>query len=163
MGQQLGQQGTIHGTVESVSPSDGRIAIQSGNNVVSLEAKPDTIASLSPGDDVSLSYKSFEGKPWVISRGTGQAIQPSAGTTQQLTGTVQSLDKSSGTIAVQDLKLRVHPQDVENITPGETVTVSYANVQNVPWVQEIQPVQQQQQQQQRSASVGQGMNPSSQG
>ncbi len=146
MGQGGGQggqpftQGVVRGTVQNVGLQQGLVAIQSGGNVVTLHATPSELANLNPGDTVALQYASYGGQPWVMPSGAQGTA--SYGSTAQLTGTVDAVDQNAGIIAVRGTRLRAHPQQVQNVVPGQYVTVTYANVQSTPWVAQIRPAQQ---------------------
>lgn len=138
------QQGMVRGTVQNVSPDQGTVALQSGGQTITLHARPDELASLSQGQSVTLPYESYGGEPWIVpgneqqqQQQQGMGAAPSS--QMHLTGTVQAVDRMAGVIAVGDMKLRVHPQQVQDVSPGQTVSVTYQNVQNVPWVEQIQP------------------------
>lgn len=155
--QQMGQQhmgqpsantskGLVRGTVQNVDLAQGSVTIRSGAQApVTLRARPSEIASLSPGDSVSLPFSTFGGVKWVAEgQGTqGQQQQQQMGQSPnarsgQLTGTVSSIDKTNGTITVQGQTFAAHPQQLQDIAPGQQVTLSYSQFGQVPWLSQIQ-------------------------
>lgn len=138
------------GTVTGLNLSRGLITISTGRGSLTLNALPSQISDLNPGDLVALSYNNYNGVRWLaLNQSAGGGLGGSGQTSLDaqsfgqygvVTGYVTQLNKNSGTITVRNVQFRTHPQFLENLLPGQFVNVTFAQVGNINWAQQINPV-----------------------
>ncbi|HCF60768.1 MAG TPA: hypothetical protein DFS52_22555 [Myxococcales bacterium] len=138
------------GTVTGLNLSRGLITISTGRGNLTLNALPSQIADLNPGDLVALSYNNYNGVRWLaLNQSAGGGIGGAGATSLDpqafgqygvVTGYVTQLNKNNGTITVRNVPFRTHPQFLENLLPGQFVNVTFAQVGNINWAQQINPV-----------------------
>ncbi len=135
------QAGQIQGTVENIDVPGGRLTVRSGEQTVTLHAVPTVLGNYKQGETANLAYESFGGEYWISEQvGAG----PSANLADQysmagtVTGTISQLDRNAGILVVRGTQYSAHPDLLQNLTPGQFVSLSYANVQGKNWVADIQ-------------------------
>ncbi|WP_373048784.1 hypothetical protein [Vulgatibacter sp.] len=130
----------VQGIVEDVDYDAGTVALRSGSGeALELRGSPEQIQQLGTGDRVDLQFRDFDGTLWLTSSG-GPAAGAGLETARagEVEGTVASVDPAAGTITVRDQTLRAHPEVIEEVQPGQFVSLSYAELQQVPWVQDVE-------------------------
>src|SRR5690606_41680696 len=75
---------------------------------------------------------------WVISEGGGQQMAQMFRCTQRVQGIVSDIDRDNGTITIEGQELSGHPQQLAQVMPGQSVSVQVAEVENRPWIAELQ-------------------------
>ncbi|MBI3184184.1 MAG: hypothetical protein HYZ28_18785 [Myxococcales bacterium] len=128
-------QGLSSGIITGLNYANGVIWLSTGPTVVAIRATPAQMATLQPGQVATLPYASFAGVPWLVT----PAMQVPAGFSQQGTfsGVVTGLNKATGLVAVHGQVFQAHPSTIQHLLPGQFVSLTYARVQEVPWVQEV--------------------------
>jgi len=137
-GQQPAIEGQVRGTVQQVDVAQGTLVIDAQGQRVRLRAQPSDIAELNQGDSVTLPFASFGDAQWVISEGGGQEMTQMFRGTQRLQGVVSNVDKNNGTITIEGREISGHPQQLAQVMPGQSVSVQVAQVENTPWIAELQ-------------------------
>jgi len=135
------------GTVTGLNLSRGLITISTGRGNLTLNALPSQIADLNPGDLVALSYNNYNGVLWLsLDQGAGGGLggagnlslgPESFGSYGMTTGYVNRVDKRQGFIEVRGVQFRTHPQLLQNVIPGQFVNVTFAEIGNRNWADQI--------------------------
>lgn len=136
--QQPAIEGQVRGTVQQVDLAQGTLVIDAQGQRVRLRAQPSDIAELNQGDSVTLPFASFGDAQWVISEGGAQEMTQMFRGTQRLQGVVSNVDKNNGTITIEGREISGHPQQLAQVMPGQSVSVQVAQVENRPWIAELQ-------------------------
>jgi hypothetical protein len=134
--------GQLEGVVEHVDLPDGVLRLTTGTGTVTVRGTPSQLAPLLPGAMVTLHYALVGGIPWL--EGMDEAVPPGAFSgVETLTGTVQAVEEATGLVTVRQddrvYTLRGHPDALRPLVPGQPVSLTYENVQGVPWLIEVQP------------------------
>lgn len=122
--------GFVRGRVTAVDPATGRVALDSAGQPVTLNGKPDDLAALAPGRDVSLPFENYGGHLW-LTPVEGPNPVPAARTVE---GRVTALDKNEGRLAVDGTPYLAHPADLAPLSPGNQVRIGVADVGGRSWV-----------------------------
>lgn len=129
----------ITGVVRALDYDQGTFTVRAGDQAQTIYARPKQLASLVPGDLVSVRYRWFGQQPWLVGTGTGPGAFSLQGT---LRGTVANLDKQSGTVTLSTVNgtatLRANPNDFEQIVPGQFVAIDYQKVNGQLWAEDVQ-------------------------
>lgn len=135
---------TVRGTVQDLDFLKGAIAIRSNGRVWRLHAHPQDLAGLNPGDVAALTYGNYGGQLWLEPGGGDASGSYGAGfgavnldtfaISGEVTGTVQSVNRSAGTLRVADHTLRAHPEQLSGLYPGAFVSVGYAQIGSQRWL-----------------------------
>lgn len=125
------------GEVQALAFGAGELTIASGGGTTTLNATPDVLRALSPGEAVALPYRSFAGVPWV-ERARGDRWAGTWSVTGTLTGPVDAMRRARGAVAIGGRWLRAHPLLLAGVVPGERVTVAFVRVGGVDWVASLE-------------------------
>lgn len=135
--------GTVEGTARSIDLARGTVTIESGGQEVTLQAHPSDLARIDAGETVSLDFTSYpDGSQWVEPTADASDVLEQSDSVGQLQGQIEAIDEDAGIVAVGGQTFRAHPDQLEALEPGESVSVSYAEVEDTPWVAEVEPGQQ---------------------
>jgi len=135
--------GTVEGTARSIDLARGTVTIESGGQEVTLQAHPSDLARIDAGETVSLDFTSYpDGSQWLEPTADASDVLEQSDSVGQLQGQIEAIDEDAGIVAVGGQTLRAHPDQLEALEPGESVSVSYAEVEDTPWVAEVEPGQQ---------------------
>lgn len=133
--------GTVQGAVDALDWGRGLIQVTTSSGPLVLNASPDQLAALSPGDLVRLEYEDLAGHPWVASaHGVSAPADATLAVTGTLRGAVTAVDKASGVIVVEGRPLRAHPAQLVGVLPGHLVEVVFGEVQGVPWLLQVESI-----------------------
>jgi hypothetical protein len=140
-------QGVAKGTVLGLNLSDGIVTISTPGGRMHLRGMPGQIADLNPGDLVAFTYNNYNGVLWLsLDQGAGGGIggagnlslsPESFGSYGMTTGYVNRVDKRQGFIEVRGVQFRTHPQLLQNVIPGQFVNVTFAEIGNRNWADQI--------------------------
>ena len=152
-GQQMSDQrptsfmGVAKGTVLQLNLSDGVVAISTPGGRMNLRGLPGQISDLNPGDLVAFTYNNYNGVLWLsLDQGAGGGLggagnlslgPESFGSYGMTTGYVNRVDKRQGFIEVRGVQFRTHPQLLQNVIPGQFVNVTFAEIGNRNWADQI--------------------------
>jgi hypothetical protein len=144
-------EGTVQGTVREVDLARGSVTIESEGQQADLQAHPSDLAQLREGEEIQLSFTTYpDGSRWLEQQvDAGELLQRSQ-SVGQIAGEVDAVDEDAGIVAVAGETFRAHPHQLEQLHRGESVSLSYAEIEGTPWVAEVEPgatggMQQQQQ------------------
>ena len=143
--------GTIQGPIQSLDFDRGLIRIRAGGGTtVALNARPQDLVGLNPGDVASVSYLNYNGVLWLYPDGGGYGGGYGGGggfgvgggfggvgdfaQAGEVTGTVQNVDRQRGRITISGRTLRAHPEELENVYPGQFVSVGFVQIGKSRWV-----------------------------
>lgn len=132
----------LDGVIVSVDRAAGWVTVRPAGRALdlTLRARPFDLADLEAGDAVSLSTAEVGGRLWLMPRTRFDvdktAALPGAVT---LSGPITSIDASRGVVAVQGTELRVHPEQLRDLEPGQNVALSYTTIGVTPWVMALEP------------------------
>lgn len=127
--------GTVQGTVQALDFNQGLIRLRSSGGVITLRSRPMDMADLNPGDVVALQYSNYNGALWVGARESGNVQEYAQFGT--LTGNVTQVNKALGTVTVRGRTFRAHPEQLEQVIPGQFVSLGYANIAGTNWISGI--------------------------
>lgn len=134
--------GVLRGHVEEISVSRGLVQMrlldagQPGRSVV-LRARPNDVVGLNRGDVITVRYGNFDGGLWILLRESEQRPSQALGPSGTISGPVSEVDEANGLITVEGSIVRVHPQLVQDVLPGQWVSLSYSEIQGTPWVSQV--------------------------
>ena len=153
---------TLQGTVQAVDLANAKVTITtsgmlgegvSGSRNVTLNARPQDLAYLNPGDVIAVRYNNYNGTLWLAPEGgagvgmygtgLGSGFGYIGGTGDwaqygTITGAVTSVNRQQGLIAVRGQVFRAHPEQTKGVFPGQFVSLSFAQIGQQPWVEGIQ-------------------------
>lgn len=127
--------GTVQGTVQGLDFNQGLIRLRSSGGLITLRSRPMDMADLNPGDVVALQYSNYNGALWVGARESGNVQEYAQFGT--LTGNVTQVNKALGTVTVRGRTFRAHPEQLEQVIPGQFVSLGYANIAGTNWISGI--------------------------
>jgi hypothetical protein len=135
----VGLHGHLRGTVENLNLSTGQVWVNANGREVMLRGSPRQLAALTPGESVRVGYGMFGTSPWILWTGQSEQMPPQVyGNVGNAMGTVTGINKSSGLIEVATASgnelFQAHPRQIQTLTPGEFVSLSFARVGNADWV-----------------------------
>ncbi|WP_373046068.1 hypothetical protein [Vulgatibacter sp.] len=130
--------GSIKGIVQSVDAGGGTVTLRAGGRTFRFRGTPTAIQQFAQGEVVELQYENHAGQLWLRDRGEQAAAPAPEG---RLSGTVSEVDRSNGSITVRGQHFRAHPEELQAIQPGQSVRLSWAQVEATPWALQIQPGQ----------------------
>jgi hypothetical protein len=143
---QVAIQGVARGVVSNVNLSKGSLSLQTTNGTITLRAQPTQIAGLRPGEQFVAHYENFGGQTaWLTDNlnatGSGRAF----GRAGQVTGDIISLNKIEGTLTLNEVSgnghhdrtFHAHPMEIQNLLPGQFVTVNFQSIGGVNWIQGV--------------------------
>lgn len=127
--------GTVQGTVQGLDFNQGLIRLRSSGGLITLRSRPMDMADLNPGDVVALQYSNYNGALWVGARESGNVQEYAQFGT--LTGNVTQVNKALGTVTVRGRTFRAHPEQLEQVIPGQFISLGYANIAGTNWISGI--------------------------
>lgn len=147
----LSASGTVHGIVRHRDFARGRLDVASGSRTVTLHATPDQLTDYRVGDDVDLDYDDYAGVRWLsggagssgggLDGGGGLGAAGSYAEEGTASGTVAGVDSAHGLLRLREARgtrtFHAHPEDLEDVIPGQFVTVTYDRVGPAAWAEEI--------------------------
>ncbi len=128
--------GTVQGTVQALDFDQGLIRLRSSGGTVTLRSRPMDMANLNPGDVVALEYANYNGALWIEPKDSASVSDFAQFGT--LTGNVTQVNKGLGTITVRGRTFRAHPEQLEQVIPGQFISLGYANISGTNWVAGIE-------------------------
>jgi hypothetical protein len=138
-------QGQLQGLVRDVAWEEGVVKLDTGNNLVTLQGTPGQVRSMRQGEQAQLSYVKYGDELWIVGPQQPSNVANVARQATQ-TGVINKLDKNEGTLtlssASDNLTFRAHPQMVEQLVPGQFISLTYQNVGDTNWVSNVQPATQ---------------------
>lgn len=135
--------GTVEGTARSIDLARGTVTIESSGQEVTLQAHPSDLARIQAGDQVALGFTSYpDGSQWIQPSADPSEVLERSDSVGQLQGQIEAIDEDAGIVAVAGQTFRAHPDQLEALEPGESVSVSFAEVEDTPWVAELETSQQ---------------------
>jgi hypothetical protein len=136
--------GTVRGRVTNLNLAGGSVTLSTGQGSFTVNAVPTQLAALTSGEVVALTFYDFNGIPWLAKPrggGSGQFGPESFGQFGTASGSVGVLNKSRGLLLVRGVPFRAHPVDLENVLPGQFVSVTFAQIGGVYWADRIEAVE----------------------
>lgn len=123
---------TIQGTVVSIDAQRSALAVDAGgNSVTELLAAPDAL-QFAPGDVVTVDARRYGDREWLVSQERcNDAPWDLSGA---VTGAVENIDRSNGTLDLDGLVLRAHPEQLRALFPGQRVTLQFARRGGHLWI-----------------------------
>lgn len=131
--------GTVQGSVASLDFEHGRLTMNTAGGRISINARPQDLVGLNPGDVASVTFLNYNGARW-LEPGAGYGggfygggLGSGFAFAGEVTGTVRGVDRQRGLINVDGRTLRAHPEDVSDVYPGQFISVGYIQVGNTAW------------------------------
>ncbi len=146
----LSSGGTVHGIVKHRDFSRGILEIASGSRSIAIHATPDQLTDYRVGDDVDVDYDDYAGVRWLsggggaVGEGIGGSLggNGSYGEEGSTSGTVASVDTARGIVRIQEVhgvkSFHAHPETLQDVIPGQFVTLSYDRIGRTAWVEDIE-------------------------
>lgn len=132
--------GTVQGSVASLDFEHGRLTMNTAGGRIAINARPQDLVGLNPGDVASVTFLNYNGARWLEPGGGygsfgsfGGGLGGGFAFAGEVTGTVRGVDRQRGLINVDGRTLRAHPEDVSDVYPGQFVSVGYIQVGNTAW------------------------------
>lgn len=134
--------GTVQGSVASLDFEHGRLTMNTAGGRIAVNARPQDLVGLNPGDVASITFLNYNGARWLEpGAGYGGGFGGFGGGglgggfafAGEVTGTVRGVDRQRGLINVDGRTLRAHPEDVSDVYPGQFISVGYIQVGNTAW------------------------------
>lgn len=129
----------IRGEVQNVDLAKGELKVKKSGEEqeeLTLHGSPDQIRQYQEGQQVNVDVRKFGENHWI----TSQGATASAAGGQTVSGEVANLDKEKGEIELSEgepRSLKANPQELEQIQPGQQVSVTYEEVEGENWVSSI--------------------------
>lgn len=128
--------GTVQGSVQSLDFENGRLTMRTTQGLIGLNARPQDLVGLNPGDVASVTFLDYGGARWLEPGGGGfygGGFGGDFGFSGEVTGTVQRVDRQRGLVQIAGRTLRAHPEDVSDMYPGQFLSVGYVQVGKTAW------------------------------
>lgn len=134
--------GIIRGTAVGVDLPEGVLFVRTAYDVVGLRATPSQLAGINPGDLVQFPYDNYLGNLWLSPQvgGASAAFSGVYGNEGRYTGPIEFLNKGVGLIVIDGQPFRIHPAQLQQLVPGQFVSLRFVSVGPVEWVTTISPV-----------------------
>ncbi len=133
---------TIEGVVASVSLGAGTATLRTDAGSTTLRGVPMDLLELHPGNEVSLTYRSYGGQPWLLPSGdaglgggTGssgwlQTNQPF----MTKVGDVRQVDVARGLLDLDGQIFHGHPAVIRQLEVGARATVLFQSFDGRAWI-----------------------------
>ena len=121
--------GFVRGRVLEVDRAAGRVALDSAGQRVTLNGRPDDLAELAPGREVSLPFENYGGNLW-LAPGDAPVGGPPSRTVE---GRITAIDKNQGRVAVDGTPYFAHPADLAPLAPGQVVRFGAVELDGRSW------------------------------
>lgn len=134
--EQRQMEGQLQGTVQSIDRAAGTVKIEAGGETMELNATPMALAGMKENEVANLQYTTHGDQLWVQHKQAGAGdVQGMEGYEGRATvsGEVSNLNPNEGTLKVQDTSLKAHPQMLEQIRQGQTLSVEYVTIDGENW------------------------------
>lgn len=132
--------GTVQGSVAGLDFEQGRLVMNTAGGRIAINARPQDLVGLNPGDVASVTFLNYNGARWLEPGGGyggygsfGGGLGGGFAFAGEVTGTVRGVDRQRGLINVDGRTLRAHPEDVSDVYPGQFISVGYIQVGNTAW------------------------------
>lgn len=134
--------GQISGSIASIDYGRGRIVVRGAEagRTLTLNASPGELVGLNPGDVITATYADYNGNLWVTDGYGGSSLGYGAGEYADegvIVGRVSDLDKARGSITVGGRTMRAHPDELEDLLPGQFVEADYVAVDGRRWATDL--------------------------
>lgn len=136
------------GRVRAMDAQQGHLELDRSDGDLMLNASPDQLDALEPGQRISGRYRFYGRSPWLVRTPLpgkpAPASVPAADTeAASETGIVTHVDLDKGELALRTWgglhrDYRAHPALLEGVTPGRYVTIRYRAARHVPWIDELE-------------------------
>lgn len=142
--QDLAVSGQVRGVVREVNLQEGQLTMAAGGESVTLQAKPTQIIGLRPGEQFVASYANYGGNLWLMEN-LDQGDVAQFGRSANAVGTVEKVNKVNGQLTLATAggsrTFRAHPQDVQDLLPGQYISLSFQRIGGNQWISSIQQAQ----------------------
>lgn len=130
---------SMRGTVKQIEAAKGELTLDTDAGPQTLHVRPFDVDTLTPGEIVQVTYGRYGDQMWVIpAEGWEQASRKPEEETR-MTGTIDEMDRTAGTMTVSGRKLRVHPHQLAALRPGQTVDATLVMVAGQSWILTVRP------------------------
>ncbi|HUB08765.1 MAG TPA: hypothetical protein VMB50_17290 [Myxococcales bacterium] len=147
----LSSSGTVHGIVKHRNFARGLLEIASGARTVTIHATPDQLTDFRVGDDVDVDYDDYAGVRWLsdgggsaggaLGGGLGYGYGGSYAEEGTTSGSVANVDTSRGILRLREAggtrTFHAHPEDLQDVIPGQFVSVTYERIGGAAWVEQV--------------------------
>jgi preprotein translocase subunit YajC len=135
-------EGSLRGVVRSIDMEEGTFEVDTGAARTTVRATPEQIAELRPGQQLNVRYEQYGDRAWLKDgRRSGTRSNGDFGRTGRVTGNITDVDKVEGEVEVSvgttNWTFRAHPEDLEDLLPGQFVEVEYRRVGDIYWLRDI--------------------------
>lgn len=146
VGSQAAVRGLVQGTVGNVNFSKGTLTLNTGNGATTIRGTPGQLQNFRKGEFTSIPFADYAGNRWLVS--SPSQLQPQTfARAVTVTGVVKNVNKSGGKLMInrdgKTVTYNAHPQTLQSVLPGQFVSITYEQVGNVDWIQQLRAAQQQ--------------------
>ncbi|MGI5862915.1 MAG: hypothetical protein ACOX6T_12760 [Myxococcales bacterium] len=136
-GMQMGQVQTLQGQVTNVSPDSGTMTVTAEGRTITLRGTPTQLQRFSKNQQATVRYRTYGSTAWLLPEGLGGA-GTGAGRTLTVSGTVTRINPEQGTITISNRTFNAHPDLIQQLRQGQSVTATYQAFGNNNWIQNVQ-------------------------
>jgi hypothetical protein len=147
-GQTMGAiQGTsTTGVIEDVDLNRGVVTINKGQEKMMVHAKPSQISNLRKGDRLSGNVAMIGNEHWLMDDIQKKPIGTKLGRAGSVTGNISTVEKETGMVTVttptgEMVTLQAHPAEIDQLVPGEHVTITFHKLGDKSWISSVGPTE----------------------
>jgi hypothetical protein len=145
---------TLRAQVVSVTPSSGTMTVSTEGRTMTVRGTPTQLQRFRRNQQATLQYRTYGSTTWLVGEGIGGAGS-AEGRAQTVTGSVAQIDREQGTVVISNRTFSAHPEQIQQLQEGQSVTATYQAFGNNNWLQSVQGSQGDMQQ----GQGGSGMQP----
>ncbi len=139
--------GTVHGVVQRLSFPRGLLEVSTARGTIAVHGTPDQLSDYRIGDRVDVDYDDYAGIRWISGGGGGMGIggygEGSYAVQGRAAGVVSHVNAARGTMTIGGAEgpriFHAHPDDLQDVIPGQFVSLDYAKVGGARWVEDVSP------------------------
>ena len=128
---------TLQAQVVSINPSSGTMTVSSEGRTMTVRGTPTQLQRFRRNQQATLQYRTYGNTTWLVGEGIGGAGS-SEGRAQTVTGSVAQIDPERGTVVISNRTFNAHPDQIQQLQEGQSVTATYQAFGNNNWLQNIQ-------------------------
>jgi hypothetical protein len=129
----------VQGLVAELDRVGGVLRLLVDGEVLVVRAQPEQLAMLAIAESVDVSLRDYGGAWWLQSRSAGPESlgYASRAAARSVRGEILAMDVAAGVVIVDQLALNAHPRLLAPLAIGESVALTYRDLDNRGWVQGI--------------------------
>lgn len=137
-------QGVLRGVVSSVDLDQGTLTIRTDRGTATFRAQPRQLVGVRPGEQYAARFTHFGEQMWLADEAPSAQPLPQFGDAQNLTGILVDIDRTNGAMALATAPnetwiFLAHPSDLQQLVPGQYVSVSFQRIGSAYWLHQVAP------------------------